>query len=155
MGLEITAVNILLQNSNFNSPVDIPLATLGPEAVGQIINITLWDSDTWAQPPWVFYFDTIPFTPDDNNPLGYDPANTDWAMAFGVAGQDDPDGVAEGVRCLPGSCFTQWIEPSYQITVPGDLSSCDWENPTSFACTPFYGGRLMVRMIGGTLDTYA
>jgi hypothetical protein len=155
MGLEITAVKTLLQNSNFSNPVDIPLATLGPEAAGQVINITLWDSDAGAQPPWVFYFDTIPFTPDDSNPLGYDPANTDWAMAFGVAGQDDPDGVAEGVRCLPGDCQTLWVDPPYQITVPGDLSNCDWENPTPLACTPFYGGRLMVRMIGGTSDTYA
>ena len=103
----------------------------------------------------IFFFDTIAFTPDDSNPLGYDPALTDWAMAFGVMGQDDPDGVAEGVRCLPGNCITQWVDPPYQITVPGDLSNCDWQNPTPEACTPFYGGRLMARIDGGFSDTYA
>jgi hypothetical protein len=155
MGLELTAVNTLLQNSNFSSPVDIPLATIGPEMAGEVIEVALWDSDAGAQPPWVFYFDTLLFTPDDSNPLGYDPANTDWAMAFGVTGQDDPDGVAEGVRCLPGGCQSQWVDPPYQITIPGDLSNCDWANPTMKDCTPFYGGRLMVRVIGGTSDTYA
>ena len=154
-GLEITAVNTLLQNSNHTDPVDIPLAYIGPESAGQTIPITLFDTDSGAQPPWIFYFDTIAFTPDDSNPLGYDPALTDWAMAFGVTGQDDPDGVAAGVRCLPGSCQSQWVEPAYQITIPGDLSNCDWQNPTPETCTPFYGGRLMVRMDGGFSDTYA
>lgn len=154
-GVEITAVNTLLQNSDYTDPVDIPLAYIGPEAAGQTIPITLFDTDSGAQPPWIFYFDTIAFTPDDSNPLGYDPALTDWAMAFGVPGQDDPDGVAAGVRCLPGSCQSQWVEPAYQITIPGDLSNCDWQNPTPETCTPFYGGRLMVRMDGGFSDTYA
>ncbi len=154
-GVEITAVNTLLQNSNHTEPVDIPLAYIGPEAAGQTIPITLFDTDSGAQPPWIFYFDTIAFTPDDSNPLGYNPALTDWAMAFGVPGQDDPDGVAAGVRCLPGSCQSQWVEPAYQITIPGDLSNCDWQNPTPETCTPFYGGRLMVRMDGGFSDTYA
>ena len=154
-GLEITAVNTLLQNSNYSNPVDIPLAYIGPEMAGQTLNIAMFDSDSGAQPPIVFYFDTITFTPDDTNPLGYDPASTDWATAFAVAGQDDPDGVAEGIRCVPGSCQTQWVEPTYQITIPGDLSNCDWQNPNAQDCTPFYGGRLMVRYDGGFSDTYA
>ena len=154
-GLEITAVNTLLQNSNISIPVDIPLAYIGPEASGQTISISLYDTDSGAQPPWIFYFDTLAFTPDDSNPLGYDPSRTDWAMAFGVTGQPDPDGVAEGVRCLPGACQSQWVVPPYQITIPGDLSNCDWQNPTTQDCTPFYGGRLMVRLIGGVSDTYA
>ena len=154
-GLEITAVNTLLQNSNYSNPVDIPLAYIGPEMAGQAIDIALFDSDSGAEPPIIFYFDTIAFTPDDTNPLGYDPASTDWATAFAVTGQDDPDGIAEGVRCVPGSCQTQWVEPAYQITIPGDLSNCDWQNPNAQDCTPFYGGRLMARYDGGFSDTYA
>ncbi len=155
MGLEITAVKTLLQNSNWTSPLDIPLATIGAELAGAVIEVALWDSDSGSQSPVVFYFDTIAFTPDGSNPFGYNPAATDWAMAFAVAGQDDPDGVAEGVRCVPGSCLTQWVDPAYQITVPGDLSNCDWANPTPELCTPFHGGRLMARYIGGLFDAYA
>jgi len=154
-GVEVTAVNTLVQNSDFSNPVGIPLAYIGPEMAGQTINIRLFDSDSGSQPPIVFYFDTIAFTPDDTNALGYDSASTDWAMAFAVAGQPDPDGVAEGVRCAPGTCQTQWIDLAYQITTPGDLSSCDWQNPTAEDCTPFYGGRLMARYDGGFSDTYA
>ncbi len=155
-GVEVTAVNTLVQNSNFTSPLGIPLAYIGPEAAGQILQISAFDIDTGAQPPLVFYFDTIAFTPDDNDPLGYDPALTDWAMAFAVNNGEvnDPDGIAKATRCLSGSCDNQWISPPYQITIPGDLSSCDWHNPTAEACTPFYGGRLMVRMRGGFSDTY-
>ena len=153
-GLEITAVDTLVQNSTFRLPMSVPLATIGPEAAGQTITIDLFDSDAGAEPPLVFYFDTLAFTPDDTNPLGYDPALTDWAMAFAVAGQDDPDGVAEGIRCAPGSCQSQWVDPAYQITIPGDMSSCDWQNPTAENCTPFYGGRLMVLYDSGYNDTY-
>lgn len=150
-----TAISTLVQNSNFDAPVDIPLAYIGSELAGQTLEIALFDADSGGEPPWIFYFDTIPFTPDDSNPLGYDPASTEWAMAFGVAGQGDPDDVAEGVRCVPGSCQTQWVEPAYQIPIPGDLSNCDEENPTMLDCTEFAGGRLMARMDGGESDTYA
>ena len=154
-GLEITAVDTLVQNANFNNPVDIPLAYIGPELAGHTLQLTMFDTDSGAQPPIVFYFDTLAFTPDDSSALGYDPDLTDWAMAFAVSGQDDPDGIAQGVRCEPGACLTQWVDPAYQITIPGDLSSCDWQNPTAETCTPFYGGRLMVRYDGGFSDTYA
>jgi hypothetical protein len=156
-GVAVTAVNTLVQNSNFTYPLDIPLAYIGPEAAGQILQISAFDIDSGAQPPLVFYFDTIAFTPDDNDPLGYDPTLTDWAVAFGADNgeENDPDGVAKTTRCLPGSCDNQWISPPYQITIPGDLSSCDWHSPTAEACTPFYGGRLMVRLSGGFSDTYA
>lgn len=153
-GVEITAVDTLVQNSLFDNPVGIPLAYIGPELAGETLHLNLFDSDSGAQPPIVFYFDTIAFTPDVSNPLGYDPNQTDWAMAFAVSGQTDPDGVAPGVRCVPGSCGTQWVSPPYQITIPGDLSNCDWQNPTTETCTPFYGGRLMVRYTGGFYDTY-
>lgn len=153
-GVEITAVDILVQNSDFNDPLEIPLAYIGPELAGQTINVRLFDTDSGAQPPIIFYFDSVAFTPA-NTSLGYDPTQTDWAMAFAVTGQDDPDGIADGVRCKPGGCPTQWVDPAYQVTIPGDLSNCDWENPTAEACTPFYGGRLMVHYDGGFSDTYA
>lgn len=153
-GVEVTAVNTLVQNSNFDNPLGIPLTYIGPEMAGQTINIRLFDSDSGSQPPIVFYFDTLAFTPDAGNSLGYDPNLTDWATAFAVAGQDDPDGVAEGVRCAPGECDNQWVNPAYQITIPGDLSNCDWQNPTAEDCTPFFGGRLMAWYVGGFSDTY-
>ena len=153
-GVTVFGLGNLPMNSNFSNPVDIPLLYVGPEMIGQTISVRMFDSDSGAQPPIVFYFDSIAFTPDDSDPLGYDPNATDWAMAFGVAGQDDPDGVAEGVRCSPGSCQTQWVDPAYQITVPGDLSNCDYDNPTMEDCTPFFGGRLVVRYDGGFSDTY-
>ncbi|MCB8925703.1 MAG: hypothetical protein H6652_08770 [Ardenticatenaceae bacterium] len=148
-GVELLALGTLPQTSVASYPVDVPLIDIGPELIGQNIQFNLFDNDAGAQPPIIFYFDTIAFTPDGNNPLGYDPANTDWAWSFGVSGQDDPDGVAEGVRCLPGNCNNQWVSPSYQITVPGNLDNCDYDNPTMDECTPFYGGRLMARFNQG------
>jgi Flp pilus assembly protein TadG len=158
-GVTVFGMGNLPMNSNFNNAVDIPLLYVGPEMIGQVINVSLFDSDAGAQPPIVFYFDSIGFTPA-NTSLGYDPNATDWAMAFGVAGQDDPDGIAEGVRCRPGSCQsngsvgTGWVDPPYQITVPGNLDNCDYDNPTMADCTPFVGGRLVARYIGGQADTY-
>ena len=153
-GVTVFGLGNLPMNSNFSNPVDIPLLYVGPDMIGQTINVAMFDSDSGAAPPVVFFFDSIAFTPDDSDPLGYDPDATDWAMAFGVSGQDDPDGVAEGVRCVPGSCETQWVSPAYQIKVPGDLSNCDYDNPTMEDCTPFFGGRLVVRYDGGFSDTY-
>ncbi len=159
-GVTVFGLGNLPMNSNAGNAVDIPLLYVGPEMIGQEINVSLFDSDSGAQPPIVFYFDSIGFTPDGSNPLGYDPNATDWAMAFGVTGQDDPDGVAEGVRCRPGSCnsdgtaSTGWVDPPYRIIVPGDLSDCDYDNPTMADCTPFVGGRLVARYIGGEGDTY-
>ncbi|MAT99779.1 MAG: hypothetical protein CL608_21780 [Anaerolineaceae bacterium] len=153
-GVEVTAVNTLVQNSNFNDPLGIPLAYVGPELAGETMHITMFDSEFGAQPPLIFYFDTIAFTPDNSNLLGYDPDQTDWAVAFAVAGRDDPDGIAEGIRCTPDDCNNQWVVPAYQISIPGDLSSCDWQNPTAEGCTPFYGGRLMALYDGGFSDTY-
>lgn len=132
-------------------PVDIPLIYVGPEYAGSTIHVSLFDSDSGARPPVTFYFDSI--------------AKEDWSMTFGVAGQIDPDGVpadptaGPGARtCLPGSCNNQWVDPPYQILVPGILDNCDWQNtdPTYIRdnCTPFYGGRLIARYIGGQYDSY-
>lgn len=152
-GATVFAVGNLPMNSNFSNPVDIPLIYVGPELAGQSIFVSLFDSDSGAQPPIVFYFDSIAFTPD-NSANGYDENNTDWAMAFGVNGVADPDGVAAGVRCRPGSCQTQWVSPPYEIIVPGNTSSCDYSVPNDPNCVPFYGGRLVARYIGGFSDTY-
>ncbi|WP_420630385.1 pilus assembly protein TadG-related protein [Candidatus Leptofilum sp.] len=163
-GVTVYGLGNLPMNSNFGcpsgdpncgaSPIDIPLIYVGPDMIGQTIQIRMWDSDSGASPPVVFFFDSIAFTPDDSDPLGYDPDATDWAMAFAVDGQDDPDGVAENARCDPGSCDSQWVDPAYNITVPGDLSNCDYNSPTMEDCTPFTGGRLTVRYRGGFSDTY-
>ena len=146
--------------SEVDRPVDIPLIYVGPEYAGTSILVSLFDSDSGARAPVVFYFDSLGFTPDDADPTGYNQDETDWAMSFGVAGQADADGVAAGVRCLPGSCNDTWVEPSYNIQVPGALEDCDWvRQETDWLyrrdnCTPFYGGRLVARYIGGESDTY-
>ncbi len=141
-GVTIFGMGNLPMNSNYNNAVDIPLIWVGPELAGESVFISLFDSDAGAQPPIVFYFDSI--------------AESDWSKTFGVSGQTDPDGVADGVRCKPGSCQTQWVDPAYQVTIPGDTDNCDWANPsnTPDECTPFYGGRLTARYIGGNADTY-
>ena len=139
-GVTVYAVGNLPMNSNFSNPVDIPLIYVGPELAGQSIFVSLYDSDSGAKPPITFYFDSI--------------AESDWSMTFGVSGQPDPDGVPAGVRCLPGSCQTKWVTPPYEIIIPGDTNNCDYANPDPSNCTPFYGGRLVARYIGGFSDTY-
>ena len=149
-------------NNNDINPVNIPLLYVSPEMTGQTIEVTMFDSDSGAEPPVIFFFDTIAFTPADGTDLGYDPDKTDWAMAFGVNGVADPDGLGAG-RCVPGSCAANgsisgansgWVFPPYQITVPGELDNCDYSNPNMFDCTPFYGGILTARYTGGQNDTY-
>jgi hypothetical protein len=130
---------------------------------GQTIEISMFDSDAGARPPVIFFFDSIAFTPDDGSNLGYDPAGTDWAMAFGVPNVPDPDGQTR--NCVPGSCAAGapydelesnygWVNPAYRIEVPGDLEDCDYNDPNMFDCTPFYGGILTARYTGGQNDTY-
>lgn len=138
-GVTVFAMGNLPMNSNFDNAVDIPLIYVGPELAGQSVFVSLFDTDSGADPPIIFYFDSI--------------AEEDWSMTFG-AGGEDPDGVSG--RCLPGSCNNQWVDPSYEIKIPGNLDDCDWENTAGDweDCTPFYGGRLMARYIGGNGDTY-
>ena len=156
-GVTIYGLGNLPLNSNFSNPVDIPLIYVTPDMIGQTIDINMFDSDSGAAPPVIFYFDSIAFTPN-NSTLGYDPSQTDWAKSFGISGQIDPDGIPSGNRCRPPNCNNQWVgsnnAPPYQITIPGDLSDCDYDNPTMDTCTPFFGGRLVVRYDGGFADTY-
>ena len=65
----------------------------------------------------------------------------------------DPDGQVG--RCEIGNCNDQWVTPAYQLTVPGVLDNCDYQNQNPDDCTPFYGGRLMVNYIGGEYDSYS
>lgn len=149
-GVTVYGLGNLPLNSNFPNRVDVPLLYVGPDMIGQDIVISLFDSDSGASPPVVFYFDSIAFTPADSTALGYDPNATDWAMAFHVSGQPDPDGVTR--PCVPGSCDNRWV--SYTIRVPGNLDNCNYNSPTMANCTPFFGGRLTMRYGAGFSDTF-
>jgi len=150
--IEVLALGSLPQNRLANYPIEVPLMTIGPEYIGQSIDVTIFDVDAGTLPPVVFYFDTLAFTPDDSNPLGYDPDQTDWALAFSVAGQPDPDGVTR--NCSFGNCNLQWVTPPYTITIPGNLTNCTNESSAGHDCIPFNGGRLMVRFLGGENDMH-
>ena len=147
-GAQIFSIGYLPQNSNTDNRVNIPLTVIGPEYAGETIHISLFDSDTGTNPPITFFFDTLAFNPGP-------PATGDWFLEFGV-GPIDPDGVPVSSRCdlSSGGCNNQWIDPAYQITVPGNTENCDYSNPTAADCTPFYGGRLFASYDGGLYDTY-
>lgn len=138
-GATVFGMGHLPMNSNVNFAVDIPLVYLGPEYAGTSVYLSHYDSDSGAQPPIIFYFDSI--------------AESDWSKTFGAGGVD-PDGVSG--RCRPGNCNGQFVAPPYQIKVPTFSEDCT--NPADPSqrdiCTPFYGGRLIARYIGGTNDTY-
>ncbi|MGD2048137.1 MAG: Tad domain-containing protein [Chloroflexota bacterium] len=139
-GATIFGLGHLPMNSNVNFSVDIPLIYVGPEYAGTSIYLSLYDSDSGADPPITFFFDSI--------------AETDWSLTFSEPGVPDPDG--EVGRCILGSCGTQWIDPPYRIDVPTLSDDCtDPSDPDQQGiCTPFYGGRLVARYIGGQDDTY-
>jgi hypothetical protein len=137
-GVVVSALEYNPVNSNYNNLVDIPLTYLDPEKAGIMVYVSLFDTDSGAQPPITFYIDTI--------------AESDWSLTFGT-GDPDPDGV--NGRCLPGSCNNQWVNPPYQIRIPDLTSDCDPANPDPQVCTPFNGGRLMAHYIGGNGDTYS
>ncbi|KAA3660606.1 MAG: hypothetical protein DWQ04_18915 [Chloroflexi bacterium] len=141
-GVVIFALGRLPLNSVYENAVDIPLLYVGPEQAGSTLTISLFDTDSGADAPITFFFDTI--------------NQSDWSMTFSDPGKDDPDGVADGVRCAidNNGCNNLWITPPYQITIPGDLTNCDYGNPTQENCTPFYGGRVMVNYNGGQYDSY-
>lgn len=149
-GVTVYGLGNLPMNSNANNVVDVPIMYVGPDMIGQPILISLFDTDSGAAPPLVFYFDSLAFTPSTTNPLGYDPTRTDWARSFHVSGQADPEG--QTFLCVLGSCNNQWA--NYTITVPGNTANCDYANPTMADCTPFFGGRLIARYKAGFSDTY-
>lgn len=175
-GVIVYAMGNLPMNSIYSRPVDIPLIYVGPEMAGQQIFVSLFDPDAGTQPPIAFFFDSIGFTPQDTNNgqrVGVNWNQTDWGFLYG----DNADPNDEG-RCFhvgvggDGRCTDQWINPPYGLTVPGDLSRCDYSvleslapsgnNPPSLEyreylmnnCTPFYGGRLYSRYASSFADTY-
>ncbi len=155
-GVVVFALGRLPLNSIYPKTVDIPLLYIGPEQAGATLTISLFDADSGVEPPVTFFFDTI--------------NKNDWSMTFSDPGVDDPDGVTfdpydqpNGHRCQVGGsdtdpkypdCNNKWVTPPYQIKIPGDLSNCDYANPTQEDCTPFYGGRVMVEYNGGIYDSF-
>lgn len=140
-GITTFALDTLPQNSNINVRIDLPLLYLSPNYAGQTITVTAFDVENNFPSPITFYMDSI--------------SEDDWSMTFGQDGVDDPDGVPDGVRCLPGSCSDEWIDPPYQIQLPDFTAECDPQNPDPQICTPFYGGRLMVSFQSRENETYA
>ena len=134
-GVAVFGLGRVPMNSNYGNMVDIPLAFVGSEFSGSSIFANLYDSDSGAEPPITFYFNSIP--------------ESDWSLTFGMPGEEDPDGVTAGSRCLPGSCGSQWVDLSYEIAIPVDICSGG-----SASCTPFTGGVLMARYAAGFMDSY-
>lgn len=137
-GVTVFGMGRLPMNSNVDFRVDVPLIWVGPEMAGQSIYISMFDSDSEAEPPLYFYFDSIAFNPATGA--------GDWFIVI-----NDPDPVPG--RCVVGNCNDQWTSPPYEIVVPGDIENCDYNNPTP-SCIPFYGGRLVANYVGGNADTY-
>ncbi len=162
MGATVLSMGNLPMNSNTNNPVDIPLIYVGAEYAGSQILISLFDSDSGAEGPIVFFFDTLAYTL--RSPIPAPPANpvntamTDWALAFSVNNTTtaDPDlASGEARNCRIGNCQNLWISPAYRIQVPTlDPTRCVNQATTPQWCTPFYGGRLTARYDGGNHDTY-
>jgi hypothetical protein len=148
-GVTVFALRTLPMNSTTDNRVDIPLVYVSPNFAGETIYIKIFDSDTDTVSPMYFYFDSLSFNPEI--PEG------DWFMRFGPDAngnpQTDGDDINSSTRCFP-VCQNEWIDPSYRIVVPGDLENCNPADPTSAACTPFYGGRLTASYEGGAMDTF-
>jgi hypothetical protein len=146
-GATVFGMGNLPMNSNTSNRVDIPLMYVGPEMAGSTIFIRIFDPDSGAEPPVIFFFDSIAYTPDGSDD-GVDWARTDWAMSYG--GTNDPD---FGCFRVGSGCQDEWV--SYQITVPGGDDNDCYQHPTrGEQCIPFYGGRLTADYQGGTGDTY-
>ena len=149
-GVTVFGLGNLPMNSNYPSAyVDIPLIYVPPEYAGQEIRVSLFDSDSGAQPPITFFFDSV--------------AMSDWSLVFSNSSDptNDPDHDAANYptngRCRIGLCQNVWVDPSYKLIVPTyDPIRCT--NPSNPAqrnvCTPFFGGRLVARYRGGQDDTY-
>ncbi len=136
-GATVFAIGILPMNSIFQNSVDIPLLYIGPEYAGEVLSISLFDPDSGTVPPITFYFDTI--------------AEDDYKVVFNTNGCWGTSG-----------CNIRWVGPPgtgvddtpFLIPVPDlDAVACAaTNNPVD--CTPFYGGRLMLRYQAGEGDTY-
>jgi hypothetical protein len=143
-GIAIFGMGNLPMNSNFTNPVIIPLIYVPPEYAGQDIFVTLFDSDAGARPPSDFFYDTI--------------AEADWSMTSGNNPSTHPDRTPDyntSGRCVIGRCQNSWVSPPYKLSVPQlDPAACAANPNDQDVCTPFFGGRLVARYIGGSQDTY-
>lgn len=139
-GVTVYGMGRLPMNSNVFFRVDVPLIWVGPEQAGKPIYVSMFDSDSGAAPPLHFYFDSIYFNEQN-------PSSSDFVKTY--AG-------TEGGRCRVGDCNNQWVNPAYEIIVPGDIENCTnpGATPTPPSCIPFYGGRLVANYVGGNTDTY-
>ncbi len=167
-GVTVFAMGNLPMNSIYSQPVDIPLVYIGPEMAGQRVFVSLFDPDAGTQPPIAFFFDSIAFQPTTGNTVGVNWNQTDWGFLYGDATDPNPDGRCFHVSVSGNNrCTNQWIDPSYGLTIPGDVSRCDYGHLATLTpgtaeyrqylmdnCTPFYGGRLHARYASNFADTY-
>jgi hypothetical protein len=115
----------------------------------------MFDPDSGARPPIIFYFDSIAFKPLNTAP--YRSPDTDWQLTFG-AGTSDPEGRCwRNPASYTNGCDNQWVTPAFNVTLPQLTDACT--NPgdpnQQNVCTPFYGGRLVARYRAGQNDSYA
>jgi hypothetical protein len=143
-GVSVFGMGNLPMNSNFTNAVNIPLIYVPPEYAGRDIYVTLFDSDSGARPPIIFFYDTL--------------SEADWSMSFGSDWRNHPDRSADynvSGRCSIGGCNNQWVLPAYKLRVPTyDADRCASDPTNQDVCTPFFGGRLTANYIGGNHDTY-
>jgi hypothetical protein len=145
LGVGVFGMGHLPMNSLVEgSPVDIPLAYLGPEFAGQKITIEMFDPDAHAVDPIMFYFDTISVgdwslcyddNGDDDYPYEVVPLESATCNSLYSVGRDGPANIPHG---------SQWQTPPYVLTIPNEASDG----------IPFYGGRLVARYPAGQNDTY-
>ena len=132
-GVSVFGLGHLPMNSNTGlTTVDIPLAYLGPEFSGQQLTIQMFDPDSGAVDPIIFYFDTIPIS--------------DWALCF------DDNGSSSWSTC-PAQGFARAGAANIP-TANGTWNSFGFVLPSDATGQPFYGGRLIARYQSGRDDTY-
>jgi len=141
-GVTVFGLGHLPLNSTVDNRVEIPLIYVGPEYSGTSVYVTNYDSDSQADGPVDFYFDSI--------------SQDDWEKSFSArnANMQDADGQRGGTRCEIGDCDAQFVDPPYRIDIPTYSDDCPPSGNDEDICTPFYGGRLMVSYDGGPSDTY-
>lgn len=148
-GATVFGMGNLPMNSNISNRVEIPLMYIGPSMAGGMINVRIFDPDAGAEPPVVFYFDSIAYTPDNSwDAVDWD--KTDWAVSYG--GDNRPEfGCFRNGSGYGDWCNDKWVD--YRIQIPGG-DDC-FDHPTrGEECIPFYGGRFSANYKGGTGDTY-
>ncbi|MCL4261754.1 MAG: hypothetical protein KJ069_00995 [Anaerolineae bacterium] len=102
-GVAVYAMRSLVQNWNLTGQfAELPYAPLPQTAAGQTAYVSLFDSDSGAEPPITFFADSLD--------------RETWSLPFAVDGQPDPDGQTR--NCIPGNCDGMWVTPAYQVALP-------------------------------------